>query len=164
MMDTECFKTLFLPLGRQMYAEALRILRDPAEAEDAVQDVYTRLWERRKELEGISNPRAYAFTMLRNHCISLFNSNARRHVDKPAEGLPEETGPNLGDEIDTRDRVSKIFGLIGNLPDNQRRIITMHDVEGRPKEEIEKATGLSAANVRQLLSRARKAVRSHFSK
>lgn len=164
MTDTERFKDLFLPLGRLMYAEALRILREPAEAEDAVQDVYTRLWERRKELEGVANPRAYAMTMLRNHCINIFNSAARRQAESPSADLPETEAPDLGSEIDDRDRIGKVFGIIGTLPDNQRQVITMHDVEGRPKEEIEQATGLSGANIRQLLSRARKAVRSHFSK
>lgn len=164
MTDTEHFKALFLPLGRQMYAEALRILREPTDAEDAVQDVYVRLWERRREFEAIDNPRAYAMTMLRNHCINIFNAACRRRVDGESAGIDEKEGRDLNDEVDARDRIGKVFGIIGNLPDNQRQVITMHDVEGRPNEEIEKATGLSAINIRQLLSRARKAVRSHFSK
>lgn len=56
------------------------------------------------------------------------------------------------------------MGLIDTLPDTQRLVITMHDIEGIPKEEIGQSTGLSPDNVRQLLSRARRFIRSHFSK
>ena len=57
----------------------------------------------------------------------------------------------------------QVFGVIGSLPDSQRQVITMHDIEGYSKDEIQRQTGFSADNIRQLLSRARKAIRSHFS-
>lgn len=69
--DAENFKTTFLPMGRLMYAEAIRILGDAREAEDAVQDVYARLWERRDGLAAIANIRAYVLAMTRNRCITL---------------------------------------------------------------------------------------------
>lgn len=161
-METEQFKALFIPLGRMMYAEALRILGDPAEAQDVVQDTYVRLWERRGALAEVDNHRAYAMAIVRNRCINLSASPGRRSV-----GLAEaeETQSILpAEENDLRDRIGKIRGLIDTLPDKQRRVIMMHDVEGCPNSEIEKETGLSSDNVRQLLSRARRFIRDHFSK
>lgn len=165
-MESEEFKATFLPLGRMMYAEAMRILRSPAEAEDAVQDVYVRLWERRREFRAIDNPRAYAMRMVRNHCLNIFNSAAcSGSVQSSAADLPDSVAnSDLHDEIECRDRVGKVFGVIGSLPDSQRRVITLHDIEGCPNDEIERLTGFSADNIRQLLSRARKAVRMRFLK
>ena len=54
--DVENFKNTFLSMGRQMFAEAIRILGNAADAEDAVQDVYTKLWERRNDLENVKKP------------------------------------------------------------------------------------------------------------
>ena len=68
------------------------------------------------------------------------------------------------DELEARDRISKVMRIIETLPSNQRLVITMHDIEGRTKEEIEHATELSADNVRQLLSRARRFIRDCFAK
>lgn len=167
MMESEEFKAIFLPLGRMMYAEAMRLLRSPAEAEDAVQDVYVRLWERRGEFGRIESPGAYAMTMLRRHCLNLITSATRTREFAGAAPLSESATvarSDLHDEIESRDRVDKVFGVIDTLPDNQRQVITLHDIEGRPNEEIGKLTGLSADNIRQLLSRARKAVRKHFIK
>ena len=75
----------------------------------------------------------------------------------PFEGFEKR----LSDKID---QMAAVMNLIGELPDRQRQVILMHDVDGYPKEEIERVTGLSADNVRQLLSRARRFIRNHFSK
>lgn len=165
MMEAEEFKAIFLPLGRMMYAEAMRILHSQTDAEDAVQDVYVRLWERRDEFRTIDNPRAYAMTMVRNHCLNLFNAIARNQTMETESGNSSigNDSPDPHDEIESRDRVCKVFGVIGSLPDSQRQVITMHDIEGYSKDEIQRQTGFSADNIRQLLSRARKAIRSHFS-
>lgn len=160
MIDAECFKAMFLPLGRMMFAEAVRILGDAGDAEDAVQDAYVRLWERRDELAGVANHRAYAMAVLRNRCLTLSGQSGRLTV-----GLAEsETTCGACDSLDTRDCVGKIMELLDLLPDKQRLVIMKHDIEGCSKKEIEQSTGLSADNVRQLLSRARRFVRSHFSK
>jgi RNA polymerase sigma-70 factor (ECF subfamily) len=52
--------------------------------------------------------------------------------------------------------------LIGQLPEQQQQIVIMRNVDDRPYEEIEEATGLSAVNIRVLLSRARKKIREQF--
>ena len=55
-----------------------------------------------------------------------------------------------------------VMRLIGELPEQQRQIITLRDVEGRTYEEIENLTKLSPTNIRVLLSRARKTIRERF--
>ncbi len=160
-MDASEFKSLFLPLGRMMYAEAFRILGSAEDAEDAVQDVYTKLWERRGSLAGVDNPRAYSMAMVRNRCLVLA---AGRPQPPPPEGATETGSVDLGAEIEVRDSAERIIGIINTLPERQRQVVMMHDVEGCKNSEIEEATGLSADNVRQLLSRARRLIRECFAR
>lgn len=101
--------------------------------------------------------------MVRNRCLTLSGASGRRSVGLDEAGT-EAASNEAADSLDTRDRVGKVMGLIDTLPDTQRLVITMHDIEGIPKEEIGQSTGLSPDNVRQLLSRARRFIRSHFSK
>lgn len=164
-MKAEEFKAVFLPLGRLMYVEAVRILHSQADAEDAVQDVYARLWEHRRDLGLIDNPKAYAMTMIRNHCLNMLNTAMYRKTgaDEPSEVLTAFECADLHEEIESRDRIGKVFEVIGSLPENQREVITLHDIEGRTNQEIGQITGLSSDNIRQLLSRARKSIRSRFS-
>lgn len=163
-MDTEEFKDVFLPLGRLMYVEAIKILHSQADAEDAVQDMFTKLWEHRESLELINNPRAYAITMVRNHCLNIFNSAIHRQTEEaePENVIAAVLSTDPLYEIENRDCIGKVLEIIDALPENQRKIITLHDMEGRTNQEIEQITGLSSDNIRQLLSRARKAIRSHF--
>lgn len=161
-MDIVTFKEIFIPMNRLLYGQALRMLRDPLEAEDIVQDVYVRLWERRSELSGVDNPQAYAVTMLKNRCLNRLNSQRFTEAIDSMQFESESDMPS--DQVELRDRVGAVMNLIEELPDRQRQVILMHDVDGYPNEEIERVTGLSADNVRQLLSRARRFIRNHFSK
>ena len=158
--DAENFKNTFLPMGRQMFAEAIRILGNAADAEDAVQDVYTKLWERRNDLENVKNRHAYVLMMVRNRCLTIAGSIHRQSAE--LNEADTDGAVSHSDELEARDRISKVMRIIETLPSNQRLVITMHDIEGRTKEEIEHATELSADNVRQLLSRARRFIRDCF--
>lgn len=160
MTDATLFMETYLPYSRLMYVEAVRLLGDSGDAEDVVQDVYARLWQRRDALGAIDNKRAYVMAMVRNRCLTLIDGRPAGRVELDA---PEASGIGTdGADLAIRDRAELVMKLIDALPSVQRVVITMHDVEGRPNDEIVRDTGLSADNVRQLLSRARRAIRSRF--
>ena len=74
--------------------------------------------------------------------------------------LPMDT--NIAREIEQRDEVNQVKRLIGRLPEQQKRVILLRDVNDCSFEEIEQATGLNAINIRVLLSRARKKIREQY--
>ena len=81
---------------------------------------------------------------------------------RPLEELNIANSTNVADDIDTRDEANQVLRLIDGLPQQQRQVILMRDVNDQPYEEIEETTGLSAVNIRVLLSRARKKIREQF--
>ena len=100
--------------------------------------------------------------MVRNRCLTIAGSIHRQSAELNEANT--DGAVSHSDELEARDRISKVMRIIETLPSNQRLVITMHDIEGRTKEEIEHATELSADNVRQLLSRARRFIRDCFAK
>lgn len=158
-MNSEEFNEKFVAQGRQLFLRALRLTGSPTDAEDAVQDVMARLWERRAELDGVTDPQAFALTALRRRCLDILERNHRHHTD-PLSALHSQLQTP---DFDTRDRAMIVLRLIDELPEPQQRILRMRDVEGREMAEIEAATGLSAGNIRVILSRARAAIKSRFS-
>ncbi|MBQ8520704.1 MAG: sigma-70 family RNA polymerase sigma factor, partial [Bacteroides sp.] len=80
----------------------------------------------------------------------------------PPEELPLTDGGNAATALERQDEAEQLTRLIGRLPEGQRTVMTLHDVEGCSYEEIEKATGFTAVNIRVMLSRARKKVRDQF--
>jgi RNA polymerase sigma-70 factor (ECF subfamily) len=67
-------------------------------------------------------------------------------------------------EMIGQDEISRVRQLIDRLPPNQRQVLRLHSIEGCSQQEIEQLTGLSAANIRVLLSRARKMLREQYQK
>ena len=68
-MTQKQFHSEYLTLSADLYRVAFYILESRAEAEDAVQDTYLKLWELRDSLDQVRSPRAYSVTLLRNICL-----------------------------------------------------------------------------------------------
>lgn len=143
-----------------MYRVALALCGNSADASDAVQNASVKLWESRDKLEDVANTQAYCVAAARNAAISLINS--RRHSDSLETTYSVASDASLESAIETSDAVRRIKAIAATLPDNQRIVLTMRDFEGCEMDEIEEATGLSAGNIRVLLSRARTTIRKMF--
>ena len=160
-MQASEFKQLFLPLSRQIYWMAWRLTGNAEEAEDLTQEVYAQLWTKRESLSGISNPIAYCGVLVRNLYLNQVRKQ-RVETTEMARELFVADGNRLEDAIEQRQACEQVMRLIGQLPEQQRKIVTMHDVEGCSNEEIRQQTGLASTHIRVLLSRARKTIRQLF--
>ena len=160
-MQASEFKQLFLPLSRQIYWKAWRLTGNAEEAEDLTQEVYAQLWTKRESLSGISNPIAYCGVLVRNLYLNQVRKQ-RVETTEMARELFVADGNRLEDAIEQRQACEQVMRLIGQLPEQQRKIVTMHDVEGCSNEEIRQQTGLASTHIRVLLSRARKTIRQLF--
>lgn len=150
MMTTEEFKRIFLPCAEQMYLLALRLTDSKADAEDAVQDVFVRLWHGRGGLKFVGNPQAYAITMTRNRALDII---AARHPASPLDTISEPTDEEVSDAL---------IEALNSLPATQRLVMELRYRRELPMEEIERQTGLSQGNLRVILSRARNAIKKRF--
>lgn len=162
-MDARQFKETFMPHHRLMYGVALRILGDESEAEDALQDVFTSLWERRASLASVENLRAYCVAMTRNRCLAMLSDPSRRPGSLPQMS---EQGDDARDErrLEQRDRLELVERVLDTLPGRYGEIVRRHCFEGEPLEDVARDLDLSGGNIRVILSRARKAVREYFIK
>ena len=158
-MQASEFKQQFLPLSRHMYWTAWRLTGHAEEAEDLVQEAFLRLWTKREPLGEIENPEAYCTTLIRNLYLNFVRQKRMQFSDKPPELVPLVDENTLEDQMALKDESRQVQQLIGRLPEQQRRIITLHDIEDFSNEEIREQTGLQPTHIRVLLSRARKAIR-----
>ena len=162
-MDANDFKRKFLPYHRKLYRAAFHLMGNAQDAEDMVQEAYLKLWKRRDELPtDIANLEAYCVTLVKHVCHDALRLAHLEEDGRPPEELPIIGNTNVAHEVELKDEANQVMTLIGQLPDQQRQIMQMRDVEDLAYEEIEKATGLTSANIRVLLSRARKKIREQF--
>lgn len=162
MMPASLFKQLLLPLYPRLHRVALRLLGNVEDAEDMVQEVYMKLWSKRDALPEVKDVEAYCVTLTKNMCIDRLRLAEVEEVDVETMTLPIAATDDVARRIEERDTVEHVKAFVVTLPENQQRVITLRDIEERSFEEIEQMTGLTAVNVRALLSRARKAIRERF--
>ncbi len=153
-----------LPAKQKLYRLAVFMLRDKEEAEDILQDVFLKLWSGKHKLHAYTSIEAFAMTITKNLCLDKMKASWRkRTVD--VTGLELHSGeatPYQHSEL--ADSMSKVQSLLAALPEQQKLILHLRDVEGCSFEEIEQITGLTVNNIRVHLSRARKSVRDGFLK
>ena len=162
-MDANEFKRRFLPCHPKLYRVAFRLMGNAQDAEDMVQETYLRLWKKREELPpDIGSMEAYSVAIIRNLCLDALKTPQMEQEDCPIGEMSMAQEGSLMREVELKDEASIVQRIIGALPEQQRQIVKMRDVDDCPYEEIEQATGLSTVNVRVLLSRARKKIREQF--
>lgn len=158
-MTELAFRETYLPLSETLYRIAFYILESRDEAEDAVQELYLKLWDTRERLDTVLSPKAYSIRLLKNLCLNRIRK--AQALTFPAE-LPEpESGQSQDDALDARRRLDKVLEGIKALPERQREILLLRTFEGLSYQEIARRTGLGKATLRVLLARARKTLKTN---
>jgi RNA polymerase sigma-70 factor (ECF subfamily) len=161
-MRLEQFKSEIIPLRQQLVFTAFKWLQNEEDAEDVVQEVLLRLWNIREQLDGIVNPGAFAMQITKNSCIDhLRIRKEKTQADDFYLGANLET-PHAG--MERKDAIAWVKQIIEHLPELQKIIIRMRDLEGYELQEIAEITGTQVSAVTVNLSRARKKVREQLGK
>lgn len=166
-MTKEEFKARVLPVKGKLFRLAVTMLNGRQEAEDTIQDAYLKLWNMRERLSEYNSIEALAVTVTKNLCLDKLKSyRNRKQNDGGLEYMQlASTGQNNPAEtIELNESLRHVHEIIGQLPDQQRLVIHLRDIEQYSYEEIAEMTGLKVNNIRVALSRARKNVREEYQK
>ena len=164
-MTKQEFKTRVLPTKAKLYRLALSMLNSRQEAEDTLQDVYLRLWNMRDQLMQYNSIEALAVTVTKNLCVDKLRSYRNR---KQNEGglenilLASDERQDPVQRLELDESMRCVRKCIKELPQQQRLLIQLRDIELYSYGEIAEMTGLKVNNIRVALSRARKSVREEY--
>ena len=161
-MQASDFKQLFLPCHRKLFSVAYRLMSNAQAAEDMVQETFLKLWMQRDKMEKVDNPEAYSITVLRRIFYDKMRAGHLQEVDKDVGSLQVSSSQNISKQLEEADEYQRVRLLINHLPEPQARIMLMRDIEDHSFEEISIETGLTEANIRSILSRARKKIREQI--
>ncbi|MGF7217215.1 RNA polymerase sigma-70 factor (ECF subfamily) [Spirosoma lacussanchae] len=164
-MDLQAFKQRILPIQNRLFRLATMFLRNREDAEDALQDVLMRLWSNRQQLDTYQSVEALAVQMTKNLCLDRLKSHARQKpVDTADLGSVATSQLSPYRQLELADSADRMRQLIDQLPDVQKLVLHLRDVEEYSFEEIEQVTGLSINAIRVALSRARQRLRDGYLK
>ncbi|MCB0466354.1 MAG: RNA polymerase sigma factor [Aequorivita sp.] len=156
-MDKTEFIALVMPFKDKLYRLAKRILVSKDEAEDAVQEVFLKLWNGKESIENYKNPEAFAITMTKNYCLDRLKSKQASNLKIVHSNY--QTSENIEKKIEANDGVEMVFRIMETLPEQQKIVLQLRDVEQFEFSEIAKMLDSNETAIRVALSRARKTVR-----
>lgn len=157
------FLNMVMPLKDKVFRFSKRLLVSTEEAEDATQELFLKLWRNREKISSYKNIEAFAMTMTKNYCFDRLKSKQASNMSLVHSNYKEK-GTSLDKRTELSDSVSIVHKLIDNLPEQQRMIIQLRDVEQYEFEEIGKMLDIKPTAVRVALSRARKTIREQLIK
>jgi RNA polymerase sigma-70 factor (ECF subfamily) len=157
-MDPNEFKTKVLPLKNRLFRMAVRILDREEEAQDIVQESMIRMWNYRDKLKEYNSVEAFAMVITRNLCLDRVKSRGFRHSPLP-DFIEDRQTQNPYKKMETSDLVKKVYQAMDHLPEQQKTIMHLRDVEEMDYPEIAEVLKMNVNAVRVNLSRARKYVR-----
>jgi len=157
MKQTE-FLNIVLPFKDKLFRMAKRLLVSTEEAEDATQEILIKLWDKKNKMESYNNVEAFAMTMTKNFCLDRLKSKQAGNL-KLVHSNYTDSSTSLQSELEAKDSISWVERIMAELPEQQKMVLQLRDVEQYEYEEIEKLLDMKPTAIRVALSRARKTVR-----
>lgn len=162
-MSLEAFKSRVLPVKDKLYRFALRMVKDKEEAKDVVQEVMIKVWDKRDQMHTLNNMEAWCMRITRNVSIDKLKSKYYKKTNtlKDKFDIKEERN-NPFDRTEMNDTMTRIHKFIGSLPEKQRAVFQLRDLEGYSYKEIGEILEIDINQVKVNLFRARKSIKENL--
>lgn len=149
-----------MPLKDKLYRLALRITLDTAEAEDIVQETLIRVWEHKAEWQEITSLEAYSQTICRRLALDAANKAGHGNLQLDEELDVKANSTGADEKLLQQERISLVKKLMDHLPEVQRTIMELRDIEGKTYQEIAEIMSLSETQIKVYLHRARTKIKT----
>lgn len=164
-MDVAQFKNDILPLKNKLFRFSLKIVRDEDLAKDVVQECLIKVWEKRNDLKLVNNLEAWCMQVTKNKALDKLRS---KHVSRTdlfevqLDRRKERDTPYVMTE--RGDVMGRIKTLIAALPERQREVMQLRDIEGFTYKEIGETLEIDINLVKTNLFRARRKLKESLIK
>lgn len=160
--DTEAFSALFQQYKDKVYTIALKLTGSTFISEEVVQDIFMKLWIKRKTLPEVEHFNAWFSTIIRNHLFSLIKKQAARENRENAFANKAPSFYNNADQyILLKETEELLEKALYTLPPQQQKIYRLVKESGMKKEEVASRLNLSTETVKAHLSKAIKNIRTY---
>lgn len=151
------FETHIWPLKSKLYRMAYLWVKDREVANDVLQQVFEKAWVRKNDLESMENPTGWMVKTLKNESLQHFRST--RKIE-PLGDLDLADATKTDEE--SIDRMQQVLRFLEKLPEKQREVFHLREVEGLAYEEIASYLEISLDQVKVNLFRARQQLKVYL--
>lgn len=165
-MTQEAFLSLIVPLQPRLFRFAFSFLHNKEDAKDVVQDVIVKIWQKKIRRDEVKSVEAWCMRITKNTILDRLKYNSYRmtmSVNTEIEHSSDSKA-QLSEKIELADTINSIKKIIAQLPQKQKFLIHLRDVEGFAYQEIAEIMELSIAEVKIGIFRARQVIREKLKK
>jgi len=151
-------------LKDSLYRFSLRIVGRTDEAEDVVQEVFIKCWQKRNDFEAVRNMEAMLMRMVKN--LSIDKLRSKHHGLEDIAHVKEYgmESPTPDSQTETQDAINRVGTLVQQLPMKQQMVFQLREIEGKTYKEIEEILEIPANQVKVNLYRARNYIKDELLK
>ena len=163
-MNAEQYEAVFYKMKDKLYRYALRFVRDSEAAEDVVQDVMYKLWQKRQEVDEIENLEAWLMVLTRNRSLDVLRKDKGNNVNIDEAYTVSDSAPIPDKQMENADLMTQLNSCLQQLPEKQRTVFHLREIEQMSYDEICQMTGFNLDDVKVSLFRARKHIQRMLSR
>lgn len=154
---------LFSKYHSALYYHALDFVKDPQQAEDIVQEVFIKVWEKRAQLKPDLSFKAYLYCITKNLVINQLRRSGREIKAKAEISYQSMSFHNQAeDHVIYNDYETIAYQAMEKLPPKRKMVYAMHRLEGRKYDEIAAHMNISKNTVRDHVVKAEKSIKEYF--
>lgn len=163
--EEKAFRTIYIKYHKELYTVAGKYLRSKELAEDAVHDVFVKLWDNRKKLEESGSLSGYLFTALENHVLNMIETRRRKLKKKAKLSDEKNEEKEATDHVIPFSDYQKFYEeAIEKLPQVRREVFELRMKEGLTNREVAEIREISVNTVKSHFYKASKFIREYVSK
>jgi RNA polymerase sigma-70 factor (ECF subfamily) len=163
--DEKAFRKIYLKYHKQLYSVAVRYLRSRELAEDAVHDVFVKLWNHRTELDAKGSLKGFIFTAVKNHVLNMISSNKRKLKRNIAFTYEQENSNTKAANIIVLSQYHEVYqAAIEHLPKKRREVFELRTRDGLTNKEAAAYLEVSVHTVKSQYYKATNFIREYVNK
>ncbi len=158
--DIEAFEKIYQNNAHSLNAYGIKITTNTEIINDAIQDVFINLWQKRDQLPKVDNVKAYLLKCLRNRILRILDNRMAEHNgEQPNQAMVESFENYLIEEELAAENLQKLYLSIEKLPTRQKEVINLKYFQSLRTEEIAEVLNINYQSVSNLLYKGIKALK-----
>lgn len=162
--DEKAFESLYYMYSKAIYGNILRFVKSPAIAEELLQDLFQRVWEKHRSIDPKKSFKSFLFTIAKHLVYDFFRREVkRRDMEAYLIAVSSTSYNHITDTLATKETGWQLEHALDQLPPKRKLIFTLCKIEGKSYEEVSRLLGISTATISDHIVKATKSVKNHVS-
>jgi len=161
--DVKAFEQLYFSYSARIFGNILKMVKSVEIAEEILQDLFQRIWEKRTSIEPDKSFKSYLFTIAKHLVYDFFNQQTKRHdIEAYLIAASSELYHHIDEELAYKESETIIAQAVDHLPPQRKLVYTLCKIDGKSYEEVSYLLGISVSTISDHIVKATKFLKAYY--